>query len=249
MQRLFPDFVADVPVDEVYADLDWAPRGDRPLVALNMVGSVDGRATVAGHAAGIGSAVDHRLMMALRASADALLHGAGTVRADRIGKGVPAEWVPYRLARGLTPQPLLAVVTASGDVPLERALFAEPERAIVFVAEQTPAAALALLRPRARVVVVGERQPDVAAAVRVLRRDYGVRHVLCEGGPTLNFSLLAAGILDELFHTLAPKIYAGDGLPLVIGPALPAVPLRLRSLYDHEGELFLRYSVGSSAPS
>ena len=246
MQRLFPPPTTSLAIDEVYSELGWTPRAGRPLVALNMVSSVDGRATLRGSAAGIGSRVDHTLMMALRASADALLHGAGTIRADRVGKGVPDEWVQRRLEHGLTPQPLLAVITASGDVPLDRSLFAEPERVVVFVAARTPAAAVARLRSHARVIVAGEARPDVAEVVRVLGRDYGVRHALCEGGPTLNHSLLAEGVLDELFLTLAPKMLAGDGLPLVAGSALPAAaPLRLRSIYEHESELFLRYGVGA----
>jgi len=249
MRCLYPE-PRDVAVNELYADPGWAPLPDRPLVALNMVSSVDGRATVDGSAATIGSPVDHTLVMALRASADALLFGAGTVRADRVGKGVPAALVPGRVARGLAPQPLLALLTASGNVPLERALFADPDRIVVFIAHATPAAAVARLRARATVRVVGDERPDPATAMGVLGREYGVRHVLCEGGPTLNAALLAAGVLDELFLTLAPKLLSGAGLPLVAGAALtPPVPLALRSLYEHAGELYLRYAIGAGRPS
>ena len=246
MRRLFPHPAVPVDAQTVYSGLDWAPRGDRPLVALNMVSSADGRATMNGASGGIGSATDHALMMQLRANADALLHGAGTLRVERLGKGVPDTLVPLRTARGLAPQPLLALLTASGDVPLERAFFAQPERAIVFVAEYTPAAAVARLRARATVLVTGAERPDPAEALRVLRRDYGVRHVLCEGGPTLNHALLEAGLLDELFLTLAPRLIAGDGPPVVRGAAFsPTIPLSLLSLHEHENELYLRYSTGS----
>lgn len=244
VRRRYPEPVGDVSVDEVYSGLDWQPRADRPYMALNMVSSVDGRATLQGAAAGIGSRVDHALMMALRANADALLHGAGTLRADRVGKGVPDKLVPRRIARGLAPQPILSVLTASGDVPLERALFAEPERVVVFVAARTPPAAVARLRARATVKVAGDERPDPAQAVRILGQEYGVRHILCEGGPALNRSLIAAGVLDELFLTLAPKLLAGDELPLIVGsPFAPPMPLRLRSLYEYDGELFLRYAL------
>lgn len=244
VQQLFPRFRDGIAVRDVYADLDWAPRGDRPLVALNMVSSVDGRATINGHAAGIGGPVDQALMPALRANADALLHGAGTVRSDRIGKGVPDDWVPYRTAHGLSPQPLLTIITATGNVPLDRAVFAQPERVVVFVAAKTPPGAVARLRERATVRVVGDEQPDPAEAMRVLRADYGVRHVLCEGGPTLNRSLAIAGVLDELFLTLAPSWLGGDGLPLVVGDKLiPPLRLTLRTLFAHESELYLRYAI------
>lgn len=244
MRRLFPNLVEAVEIDAVYSDLDWAPRGERPFVALNMVSSVDGRATLNGAAKGIGSRVDHTLLIALRTNADALLHGAGTLRAERLGKGVPEALVPRRVARGLAPQPLLAILTTSGDVPLERAFFAAPERAIVFVAARTPPTAVESLRARATVLVAGEERPDPAEALRLLRRDYGVRHVLCEGGPTLNRALLGAELVDELFLTLAPKLLAGDGLPIVSGAALtPPIPLSLLSLHEHEGELYLRYAI------
>lgn len=246
MQQLYPQRSDNLDPVSVYADLDWAPGADRPHVALNMVSSVDGRATLHGSAAGIGSATDHLLLMSLRANADALMVGAGTLRSDRVGKGVPAAWVPRRQERGLAPQPILAVLTASGDVPLDRAFFAEPERVAVFVAAQTGAEAQARLARHARVYAVGAERPDPAAAIRILQQEYGVRHVLCEGGPALNRSLLAAGVLDELFLTLAPKLLAGDGLPLVMGSALePPAPLRLLTLYEHESELYLRYRVAA----
>lgn len=244
MRRLFPD-PALVDADSLYTGLDWAPRGERPFVALNMVSSVDGRATMNGAAKGIGSSTDHALMMRLRTNADALLHGAGTLREERLGKGVPGDLVHLRTERGLAPQPLLVLLTASGDVPLERAFFARPERALVFVAERTPAAAVERLRARATVLVAGAERPDPAEALRLLRRDFGVRHVLCEGGPTLNHALLEAGLLDELFLTLAPKLLSGDGLPLIRGAALnPAIALSLLSLHEYQNELYLRYAVG-----
>jgi len=242
--QLYPE-AAQVALTAVYHDLAWRPRGDgRPFLALNMVGTVDGRAAVDGSSMGLGSPIDRHLMRVLRANADALLFGAGTLRAERVGRGVPAGFVPLRQARGLAPQPLLALLTASGDVPLERAFFAEPDRAVVFAAEQTPRDRLARLRERATVRIVGVDRPDPAAALRVLAREFGVRGVLCEGGPTLNRDLLAAGVLDELFVTLAPKVVAGDGPQLIAGAALvPAVQLELRSLYEHDGELYLRYSI------
>jgi len=249
MRRLYPPPIAEVDIAAVYDHLDW-PSGDalpsdRPFIALNMVSSVDGRVARDGSARGIGGAADHALLTRLRTHPDALLFGAGTLRADRVGKGVPASLEPARAAHGLAPQPLLVVLTASGDLPLERAIFAVPARVVVFVAARTPAEAVARLSARATVRVAGEERPDPAAAMGLLRREFGVRCVLCEGGPTLNGALLAAGLLDELFLTLAPTLLGGDDPSLVAGPPLrPPVPLALRSLYEHEGELYLRYTVG-----
>src|SRR5438874_2977806 len=82
-----------------------------------MVATVDGRAAVNGSAVGIGSSLDKRLMRELRAEADVVLHGAGTVRADPLSARVPRELVAQRVARGLTPQPLGAILTRTGNLP------------------------------------------------------------------------------------------------------------------------------------
>src|ERR1700682_5409933 len=89
-------------------------RNDRPYLALNMVATIDGRAAVNGSAVGIGSAADKRLMRELRAEADVVLHGAGTVRADPLSARVTPDLVEQRVAHGLSPQPLGALITRSG---------------------------------------------------------------------------------------------------------------------------------------
>src|ERR1700738_325452 len=92
-------------------------RPDRAYLALNMVATADGRAAVNGSAVGIGSAADKHLMRELRAEADVVLHGAGTVRADPLSARVPQHMLEQRVARGLSPQPLGAIITRSGNLP------------------------------------------------------------------------------------------------------------------------------------
>lgn len=102
----------------------------------------------------------------------------------------------------------------------------------------------------------GSEEPAGTVPVRwmlsVLREQYGVRYLLCEGGPTLNFALFQAGCVDELFVTVAPFV-AGHGgdLTLVHGPRLlqPFPELGLLSAFFHEGELFLRYAVKRGTPA
>src|SRR5437762_2573894 len=103
----------------------------RPHLAINMVATVDGRAALGGTATGIGSAQDRQLMRQLRADADVVLHGAGTVRADPLSARVPQHLVEQRLARGVSPQPLGAIVTASGVLPREHPYFQSPS--VVYV--------------------------------------------------------------------------------------------------------------------
>lgn len=97
------------------------------------------------------------------------------------------------------------------------------------------------LDQRLIVVESGPRGPvDLPALLRSLH-DEGIRALLCEGGPTLHASLQAAGLVDELFLTIAPKL-AGDPGPTILAGELPEVAeLELAWLLEDEGELFARY--------
>ena len=209
----------------------------RPYLAINMVTTADGRAAVDGSAVGIGSSADKRLMRELRAEADVVLHGAGTVRADPLSARVPPDLVEQRLAHGLTPQPLGAIVTRSGNLPGQHPYYESPT--VIYVTSD------ASVPVEAREVEIC-RVADVADAVADLGRR-GIRRILCEGGPTLNAALFAAGLIDEVFLTIAPKLVGGDDpLTIVKGPRFgPTIHLELRSVIELESELFLRYRVNN----
>ncbi len=210
---------------------------DRPYLALNMVASVDGRATLDGSAVGIGSGLDKRLMRELRAEADVVLHGAGTVRADPLSARVPPDLVEQRLTRGLSAQPVGAIISRSGNLPHEHPYYESPTLIYVTAVDgrQLPGG------PLVEVCYVS----SVEHAVRDLARR-GARRVLCEGGPTLNASLFEAGLVDDIFLTIAPKLLGGrDPLTIVQGGRFGTIALELASLVQVEGELFLRYRVAS----
>jgi riboflavin-specific deaminase-like protein len=216
--------------------LGQPPRADRPYLALNMVATVDGRAALGGSAVGIGSALDKRLMRELRAEADVVLHGAGTVRADPLSARVPHDLIGQRLAHGLTPQPLGAIITRSGNLPEKHPYY---ESATVIYVTREQSRSVHVGGPLVEVCHV----QSVEAAVRDLGRR-GARRVLCEGGPTLNASLFEAGLVDEVFFTIAPKLVGGhEPLTIVKGGSFGTLNLELRSLVEVEGELFLRYGV------
>lgn len=210
-------------------------RPSRPYLAINMVSTVDGRAAVNGSAVGVGSSTDHRLMMELRAEADVVLHGAGTVRADPLSARVPRDLVQRRVALGLPPQPVGAIVTRTGRVPAQHPYY--ESATIVYVTTDNPVTVEA---PRVEVCRVDSVEDVLADLAR-----RGVRRVLCEGGPTLNSALFAAQLIDEIYMTLAPKLAGGhDPLTIVKGPRIdPMLRLDLRSLVEQSGELFLKYAV------
>jgi riboflavin biosynthesis pyrimidine reductase len=99
-----------------------------------------------------------------------------------------------------------------------------------------------------RLVVVEsgpEGRVDLPALLRSLREE-GVRALLCEGGPTLHGSLQAAGLVDELFLTIASKLSGGGAPPRILeGELDDVVPLELAWLLEQDGELFARYRRAS----
>lgn len=175
-------------------------------------------------------------MRELRAEADVVLHGAATVRADPLSARVPPAMVEERLAKGLSAQPLGAIVTRSGNLPKQHPYY---ESATIVYITANPA--VALDAPMIEVCHV----ESVAEAVSDLGRR-GARRIVCEGGPTLNAALFKAGLVDELFLTIAPRLVGGeDPLTIVKGSSLGTLHLELRSLVEFQGELFLKYGVES----
>jgi riboflavin-specific deaminase-like protein len=244
MRRLIPD-VAETTVAEQVGGLDLAALAgpERPYVVTNFVLTVDGRATIAGRSGPIGSDADTAMLVALRTRADALMIGAGTMRAERYGRPLPDPAKRERREReGMAPDPLMVLVSGRLDLPWDAPLFAEPEARVVVCT----ASAADPPETTARVDVI--RHPDgvdLGALLGALRTDHDVRSVLSEGGPHLHGQLLDQGLVDELFVTTAAKLGGGDGPGLAEGmPEVPR-PLELAWLLHEEqsGELFARYRV------
>ncbi len=249
MQRLYPDAARDLDPEAIYDTLrdDFPePPADRPYLFLNMVTSVDGKAALNGGAGGLGSALDKRLMKAIRAACDAVLNGAATLRAERVDPRVGPTYAKMRESRGLPAAPLAILLSRAGDLPLDRRYFTYPDVSRLIVGgEGMPQQQRAALAAHAEVLLAPGDEPDLSWVMRTLREAYNVRYLLVEGGPNVNGNLFAAGLVDEICWTLGPKIIGGgESLTLVNGPTFPVpVPLTLRSAYLHEDEFFLRYRV------
>ena len=226
MRRLHPD-PADVDPAELFDAVDFAALApaDRPYVVVNMVASVDGRATIDGRSEGLGGPADKAVFFELRASVDAVLAGTGTLRAESYGRLVRRpERIAQREARGLQGEPVALVLSRSGEVPTEIPLLSDPQ---------------------ARPVVYTGEDAEPSIALRRVRAEHGVRSLLCEGGPSLNAGLLAAGAIDELFLTVSPLLAAGADPLTIVGDAGlgDAVALELVWLLEADGMLFLRYRL------
>ncbi|OLC52594.1 MAG: hypothetical protein AUH85_16650 [Chloroflexi bacterium 13_1_40CM_4_68_4] len=235
-----------VEVTSLYIDLLGAEvHGDRPHVALNMVMSADGRATLAG-TADIGSRTDRALLRHLRSLADAVVIGAGTLRANDFAPRVNSrEAMDRRELAARPPQPLGVVVSRLGDVPLDRKFFALPQERIVAVSDRTSESTRERLRKAgATVASFGANEVDLAALLRWLLRERRARVVLCEGGPHLVGQLLRARLIDEVFLTQAWRVTAEPGaLSWVESDA--ALDIRLEPLesYEGDGERYGRFHV------
>jgi len=178
-------------------------------------------------------------MRALRASADAVLVGAATVRAERYARLFDAEDVAARVAAGLSERPPLVVATRSGDVPWDVGVFAESESSVI-VATGTEVE----LPGEAAATVELLLEADARAMLEHLAQARGASLVVCEGGPRLLAALTAAGLLDDLVLTVAPLVVGGVGPALLTGPALdPPAKLALAGAWRAEDHLFLHYTA------
>ena len=228
------------------------PPADRPYVIVNMVSSVDGRVTVEGTERGLGSPHDRRLMRELRVHADVTLNGAGTLRASGTSSrlGDPALEA-LRVARGRTPSPIAAVLSGSGDLPLDRAFFtARDFDAIVYLSAAASAERRAAIEATGRRVAALPATDAIPAMLAHMRHELHAGLLLVEGGPTVNGDLIDRGCVDEFFLTLGGVIVSGNGVKSAVqsdrAPSLEALTrLELLSAVPNgeTDEVYLRYRV------
>lgn len=241
LRRLYPE-PGELPVARAYADLglnERAPAG-RPYVIVNMVATVDGQGRIGANTDRLGGEVDQQLFIGLREQVDCVMAGTRTIEAEQYkGPASKPETRAAREASGLRPRPLFVTVTRSGHVPWPAPVFQdEGVECVVFCESE-----LATGEARASVTQVAELDP--AAMLRTLAERFGVRSVLLEGGAHLNTPFFAAGLVDELFLTVAPLLTGGaEPFPIVAGDLGEGLPLRLISvLLDDEHHLYLRYGL------
>jgi riboflavin-specific deaminase-like protein len=246
LHRIHPERAAISP-DAAIAGLGWAQLApqDRPYLALNMVATADGKAAVEGRTRAISSETDRAIFHNLRTQADAVMVGASTVRSEGYGPITKTEELRAKREReGVAPDPLAIVVTGRLSVPVEVPLLQDPDSRVVIVTQSD--GELSGHAAQVEYVRVAPGALDLRPAMKQLREEYDVRSVLCEGGPTLNASLLPQGLVDELFLTVAPALAGGaQALTIVAGAPLPELAsLELVWALEDGSELYLRYRVG-----
>lgn len=246
LHQLIPQ-ARPVEILDLLGELDLSARSteDRPYTVVNFIASADGRATFRGRSGLLGNPADREMFHGLREQMDAVMAGTRTLQTENYGRVLgKAERRDRRAQAGRTPEPLMCIVTRSGHVPVQAPLFSEPEaRIVVFAPAGTEVDDVAA---QVDLVTLDPGELTLTTAMRRLRAGYGIRSLLCEGGPTLFGGLLQEQLVDELFLTLAPKLTGGGTSPAVTtGPELPEpASLTLKWALEHEDSLFLRYRVG-----
>jgi riboflavin biosynthesis pyrimidine reductase len=201
-----------------------AGGGELPYVVANMVVSVDGKSSVDDRVGALTAPVDQEVLYALRAQADAVLVGSGTVIAEGYGELLPGDG----------PQPLLAIPTS------------QPQRLEGVPVLDDMRSDLALLTdaelPEAKRTLHRVSGPDLRAQLRALKAEHGVERIVCEGGPTLLGALQREGLLRQWFLALSPTIVAdGEAIPVIRDPV--AQDLELVACAHADDYVFLRYRL------
>lgn len=224
----------------------------KPHTSLIMAVSLDGKiSTRDGAGPRFASEADGIRLREVRSHADAILVGAGTIIADDPTFTEHGKYKDLRLQRGLAPNPIKVVVSGSGNVP-EIARMFQPNGvpALVFTTERIPANRLASLQQVAEVHCVGATTVNFRRVVEILGEVYQVEQLLIEGGGQVNFDVFRAGLIDEIYLTLCPKIIGGrDVTTSVEGDGFDFLDIVDVELVDYRtvgDELFLHYRVCGS---
>ncbi|HET7034974.1 MAG TPA: dihydrofolate reductase family protein [Thermomicrobiaceae bacterium] len=250
-----------------YGELAFPVRPDRPYVISNFVETLDGVVSlnvpgqeggkeISGH-----DPHDRMVMGLLRATVDAVVVGAGVLRASPTHRWTPDyvfprladEFQRLRAALGKDEPPLNVIVTASGAIDPGLPVFRSDAAPALIVTTEAGQRRLAETNLAAHVSVAAPDAGAMLAPATILAAIQQVRRcdrILSEAGPHLFGAFLAAGLVDELFLTLAPQIAGRDRAAerpaLVAGVRFaPEAPLwsDLISVKRGDSHLFLRYAL------
>jgi len=219
----------------------------RPRCFLNVATSLDGKiASSRRELPGFASRADRRMMDRIRARADAVLVGAGTLRAADFPLRIrSAALRKERLASGRPEQPLNILLSSTLAVPLKGRFLRSPDtRRLVVTTRSAPPSRVLSLRGRAEVLVLGRNEVSLPLLMRKLHA-LGIRELLLEGGGETNAAFFRHHLVDEIYLTLCPVVIGGAASPTPAdGRGFSPeefIHFRLVSLRREGGEIFLHY--------
>ncbi|OZC99641.1 hypothetical protein CH275_21900 [Rhodococcus sp. 06-235-1A] len=217
---------------------------DRPWIRTNFVASLDGSVSADGASAGLGTPADARLFGILRELCDAVLVGAGTVRAENYGGvSLSTEAKARRVASGLAPVPTIVVVTASGSIDANSRLLTDTDvLPVVVTSAAADGSQVAALRSAGATVITVTGESVSTGDIVATLTDLGFLRILCEGGPGLFGQLVADGAADDLCLTISPMLVAGTAGRIAHSAGASEAPMhRAHVLGDSDGTLLTRW--------
>ena len=227
----------------------------RPFVSATFAMTVDGKITTRDFTpVDFTSPEDKLHLFRQRSLADAVVIGHSTLSRDNVRLGLPEDLREARTKRGQTPGPLRVIVSNEGRIDSQLKIFqSDPAKTgpvLIFSTKRMPKEVRAALREKNATLHLSEtKDVDLGEMLRILRHDYKVRRIACEGGPILFRSMLELGLIDELNLTIAPHLFGGAGAPTLTGlnkeflrASVHCVMTNMRVVGD---ECFLTYRIKS----
>ncbi len=223
------------PID--LAEAYWWPPGawTRAMMLTTLNGAIAGPDGLSGS---ISSPTDRLIFSEARRLSDAILVGAGTIRAERYQPmRARAEHRDARAAAGLRPAPVVAIVSRSLELPWQDPLFSESDQRPIVLTDAVDPSSLTRAHAHADVLEV----PDLGARTLIDALHHrGLARIVCEGGAQLLTQLAVADLIDEYDITIAP-ILTGTAQGIVGGPLGEIKRLRLAQAIADEGYVFAQY--------
>ena len=219
-----------------------------PRVLVNFAMTADGKiSTREGTPSSFTSKADKRRLLEIRALGDAILVGRNTVAADAMSMGISApDLREERVAAGKSQAPLRVIVSERGRFDPKWKVFSNFDSPLILcTATEIPECMTRQFPSFVEILKFPDGRIAMRSLLGLLRSRWGVKRLVCEGGPGLLRSLLEADLVDELYLTIAPLIFGGrearslTGLPE--GFLSQECRFRLKSLDQSEGEAFLHY--------
>jgi riboflavin-specific deaminase-like protein len=233
---------------ERYIQPDTLQPALRARLSVHFAVTADGKvSTVARTRAQFTSATDKQRLLEVRARHDAVMVAKGTLEKDRMSLGLRDEALRLdRIQRGLPEEPLRVIISGSGQLALDLPVFEYHGAPIVlYTTKRITDSTRAALEAKLAIHVMGEREIDLVEVLRHLFAVYQVRTIVCEGGPVLVKSFAQIDTIDEVFLTVAPKLFGGSLALTLTGLPDNFLPesrrFRLDDFEKGDNELYLTY--------
>ncbi len=220
MRRLLPSYESLVDLHQAYGVTRRRHESGRPTIGLCMVMSIDGSTVVEGRSTLLSNPTDRDVIVALRAAADTIVVGAGTIREQMY---TPPSKPGLRVG----------VVTRTANLDFASPLFTSGSGFLIMPQDaKKPDCDFAI-----EIIRAGQGSVDLHAAMAQLPGNF----VQLEGGPMLNASMFDANLVDEINLTISPMVTGADSPRLSNGAPALHRDYQVAHILEHDGFLFIRY--------